>query len=282
MDLALDLEAERRHQQRVLPRLPGASFIEEAGIGHDDPVRRHLGGADLVGHVRDDLEADPEAGVARELEAEPAEVEDLLHAARIEHREERVVERHLGVRRDRRRLRERIVAAQRQHAAVAPDAGEVRVLEDVAGAIDARALAVPHAEHAVVLRLREQVGELAAVDRRRAEVLVDAGDEDDVVLAEQIRVALEGEIEPAERRAAIAGDERGGVEPAALVGAVLVQGQTHQRLNAREEDETFLLTVLGVQSEITLDRHGSPLEVTARMIRGATGEAQIGREVRAR
>jgi len=102
------------------------------------------------------------------------------------------------------------------------------------------------------------------------------------VLTEQIGVALEREIEPAERRAAIAGDQGGGVEPAALIGAVLVERQPHQRLNAREEDLTFLLAVFGVQSEITLDRHGSPLAVTERMIRGAQGEAQIGREIRAR
>src|SRR5262249_58384369 len=112
-------------------------------------------------------------------------------------------------------------------------------------------------------------------DGGRAEILVDAREEHDVVLTEQIRVALEREIEPAERRAAVAGDQGRGVEPAALIGAVLVERQPHQRLNAREEDLTFLLAVFGVQSEITLDRHGSPLEVTERMIRGAQGDAQM-------
>ena len=137
VDLALGLQAPRRHQQRILPRLPGPSLVDEAGIGDDDPVRRHLGGADLVGDVGHDLEAHPEPGVARQLEAETAEVEDFLRAAGIEHREQRVVERHLRVRRDRGRLRERVVAAERQHAAVTADAGEVRVLEDVAGPVDA-------------------------------------------------------------------------------------------------------------------------------------------------
>jgi len=58
---------------------------------------------------------------------------------------------------------------------------------------------------------------------RRAEVFVDARDEDDVVLAQQIGIALEREIEAAERRAAISGDQRGSIEPATLVGVVLVR-----------------------------------------------------------
>src|SRR5262249_61470050 len=101
------------------------------------------------------------------------------------------------------------------------------------------------------------------------------GQEDEVGLPEGMGVAPGRESEPAERRAAIAGDQGRGVEPAALIGAVLVERQPHQRLNAREEDLTFLLAVFGVQSEITLDRHGSPLEVTERMIRGAQGDAQM-------
>src|SRR4029453_13213485 len=88
VDLALSLEPPRRPQERGLPRPPGPSFKEEARLGDDDTVGRHLGRADLVGYVRHDLEADPEPGVARELEAEPAEVEDLLRATGIEHREE--------------------------------------------------------------------------------------------------------------------------------------------------------------------------------------------------
>src|SRR4029453_13286521 len=111
---------------------------------------------------------------------------------------------------------------------------------------------------------------------------VDPREEDDVVLAQEVGIALEREVEPAERRAAVAGDERGGVEPAALIGAVLVEWQTHQRLNARQEDLTFVLAVLGIQSEVPLDRHGSPLEVTERMIRVATGDAQIGRRCKTR
>ena len=51
-----------------------------------------------------------------------------------------------------------VVAHQRQHAAVARGAGEVGVAEHVAGAVDARPLAVPDAEHAVEPAFAAQLG----------------------------------------------------------------------------------------------------------------------------
>ena len=47
-------------------------------------------------------------------------------------------------------------------------------------------------------------------------------------------MALERLVEPAERRAAIAGDEGRGAQAAPRVGAVLVERQAHQRLDARK------------------------------------------------
>src|SRR5256885_4116005 len=165
--------------------------------------------------------------------------------------------------RSRGRLGERVVAAEGQHAAVTPDAGEVGVLENVARAVDTRALAVPHADDAVVLGSGEEVGELAAVDRGRAEVLVEPGDEDDVVLAKEIRIALQGQVEPAEGRAPIAGDQRRGVEAPAAVGAVLVERQPDERLGAGQEDEPPFSAGPCVPGGIAPRRHS-----LARLIRG--------------
>src|SRR5437773_9552979 len=160
------------------------------------------------------------------------------------------------MRRERGRLGERVVAAEGEDAAVARDAGVVGVLEDVARAVDAGALAVPHAEYAVVLGPREEAGELAAVDRGRAEVFVEPGDEDNVVLAQEVRIALQSQVETAEGRAAVSGNQRRRIEPAAAVGAVLVEGQPDERLDAGEEEEPGLLTVLRVQGEIARGGHG--------------------------
>ena len=153
--------------------------------------------------------------------------------------------------RDGGRLREGVVAREGEHAPRAADAGEVRVLEDVAGAIDTRALAVPHAEDAVVLRLREHRRELRAVDGGGAEVFVDPGNEDDVVLTQQVRIALQCQVEATEGRA-------GGVEPAPLVRAMLIERQANERLDAGKKDEAFLLAIFRVEREVLPDRHSPP------------------------
>ena len=67
-----------------------------------------------------------------------------------------------------------VVAGQRQHAAVLRGAGRIGVLERVDRAVDARALAVPDAEHAIDLGAGKQTDLLAAPHRGRREVLVEA------------------------------------------------------------------------------------------------------------
>ena len=97
--------------------------------------------------------------------------------------------------------------------------------------------------------MREEADHLAAEHRRRRQVLVEARGEHDVVLAQQLAVALERLIEAAERRAAIARDERRGVETSPAVGAMLVEREPDQRLDAGEIDAALLLRVLGIQRE---------------------------------
>ena len=75
-----------------------------------------------------------------------------------------------------------VVAGEREHAAMLRGAGGIGVLQHVHRAVDAGALAVPDAEHAIDRGAREQGGLLAAPDRGRREVLVEAGLEVDVVL----------------------------------------------------------------------------------------------------
>src|SRR5262249_60204898 len=106
-------------------------------------------------------------------------------------------------------------------AAVLRGAGEIGVAQDVARAVNARALAVPHAEHAIEPALAAQLGLLRAPQRGGGEILVDGGLEQDVVLPAQRLGALELVVEAAERRAAIAGDvARGG--PAREADAVVM------------------------------------------------------------
>jgi hypothetical protein len=95
------------------------------------------------------------------------------------------------------------------------------VLEDVTAAIDARAFAVPHAEDAVVFRLGEEGHLLAAPDRGRREVLVDAGLEADMALLQVLFRPGERLVQAAEGRPAVAGNESSGIEPGHLVACAL-------------------------------------------------------------
>src|SRR6185436_8046752 len=125
-------------------------------------------------------------------------------------------------------------------AAVLGGAGGVRVLEDVAAAVDARAFAVPHREDAVVTRLREQVELLRAPDRGRSEVLVDPGLEPNVVALEMRARAPERLVEPAERRPAITRHEPRGIDAGAHVALALQHQQANQGLGAGEENAAAL------------------------------------------
>lgn len=106
------------------------------------------------------------------------------------------------------------------------------MLEDVAGAVDARALAVPHAEHAVVFRAGIQVHLLGAPHGGGGEIFVEAGLEHDLVGGQVLLGFPERQIEAAERRAAIAGDKAGRIETGGAVAFLLEHRQAHEGLDA--------------------------------------------------
>ena len=90
-----------------------------------------------------------------------------------------------------------VVAQQRQHAAVLGGAGRIGVAENVAGAVDAGALAVPHGKYAIVLALATQFRLLRTPHRGRGQIFVDATLKTDVALLEKRLGALELRVETA-------------------------------------------------------------------------------------
>ena len=128
-----------------------------------------------------------------------------------------------------------VVAHQCEHAAARRGAREIGVAEDVAAAVDARSLAVPEPEHAVETALASHLRLLRAPDRGGREFLVEAGLEMDVVGLEQVLQPRELQIEAADRRAAVAGDEAAGIEPSAAVALLLRDQQPRDRLRARQQ-----------------------------------------------
>ena len=139
-------------------------------------------------------------------------------------------------------------------------AGIVGVLQHVARAVDARALAVPHAEHAVVARAGIEVDLLGAPQGGGGEVLVDARLELDVVLLDEALGLPQRLVEPAQRRAAIARDVARRIEPGREVALALHHRQAHQRLRAGQVDPSAFKYVFVVQGH--RDGQGTLPELT--------------------
>src|SRR5207244_8371014 len=118
-----------------------------------------------------------------------------------------------------------------EHAAVLCRARGIAVAEDIAAAVDAGALAVPDADHAIVPGAGREIELLRAPDRGGREVFVHAGLEFDVVLFEMFSRGKQLLVVAAQRRAAVTGDEACGVQPRSAVAADLRHRQANQRLD---------------------------------------------------
>jgi len=143
-----------------------------------------------------------------------------------------------------------IVAGERQHTAVPRGAGRIGVLQGVGRAVDAGALAVPDAEHTIDLGARKEPNLLAAPDRRRGEILVEPGDESDVLCLKERLCTPQRVVVHAERRAPIAGDEARGVEPGEAIAFALQHRKADQRLDAGQIDSLGFHTVFVVQPHL--------------------------------
>ena len=225
-------------ERRVRPADVEPAFGQRVVLGRrdGDPVRVHRDDGGAVHGLGDADEADPEPGVAREPPAVQPVIQEFLDARRVDHRHGGAREVELALVRGRRRRADVVVARQREHAAVGRRAGEVGVLEDVHRAVDARPLAVPDGEDAVVLRTGEEPHLLGAPERGRRRVLVHARLEVHAVLLDELLGLPERAVEVAERRAAVARDHAGGIQPCRLVAQVLHHRQPDQRLGSGHVD----------------------------------------------
>ena len=154
-----------------------------------------------------------------------------------------------------------VVAGQTQHAAVLGRARGIAVAEYVAAAVDAGALAVPDADHAIVPGAGRKIELLRAPDRGRGEVFVHAGLELDVVLLEVFSRGEQLLVVAAERRAPVSRDETRGIEAGGAVAADLGHRQANQRLDPGHEDMAGALGVFLIETDRTLvDSHSTLLK----------------------
>ncbi|MBA7466074.1 hypothetical protein ES707_01247 [subsurface metagenome] len=273
---AVDLVGAGERNRRIALVVLQAQVLLIAIVGPADveATRRHLevGGDDeglhLVGEVDlgrglhglgDHLHADPATGVARHRDTQQAHLDHFMDAGGIEIGHQRGNKGVVGLMRDGRGLCAVVVAGKHQHAAILGRTCRVGVAEDVAAAVDAGPLAVPDADHAIILRAGGQAELLRTPDRGRRQVLVHAGLELDVVLLEVFSRCEELLVITAERRAAVARNEACRIQPHRAVAPDLGHGQAHQRLDTRQEDVACPLGVFLVETDRTLvDSHLSP------------------------
>ena len=229
-----DAKAARRHFEIV-----GHDDLDAIGIA-DDRSR-------ALDRLRNRLEADPATGITRQRKAENAEIEIVLQRRGIDDRHQGRGEHLFALMGERRGLAAMVVAGQRDHAAVRRGAGRVRMLERIQRTVDAGALAVPDAEHAIDLGAGKHADLLAAPHRGCRQILVEAGLEFDVMFFKEAFGAPQRVVVHAERRTAITGDEARGVEALRAVAFALQHRQPDQRLRTREENPLRIQTVLVVQ-----------------------------------
>ena len=239
VDLEFHAHRVRAEQGVLLGVRPGLALPFEFGTRDRDTARANLHGRVAVGHVGDDLERRPESAVAGQLVAPAAVVDDLLDRAGIQDRRLEVDEHGLGLRRQRGRLRSGVVAGHEQHATLGVDATDVRMFDGVSRPVDPRRLAVPHAEHTVVAALEVAVRELASPHDRGAQILVEAGLEDDVVLLELGGIGRHQRVDAAQRRPAVARHHGRVVQPVTAICPELIQQHAQQRLHARHGHIAF-------------------------------------------
>jgi hypothetical protein len=131
------------------------------------------------------------------------------------------------------------------------------VAEGIAGAIDAGALAVPHAEHAIELAFAAQFGLLGSPQRRSSEFFVDARLKFDVGGRKAARGADKLLVETTKRRSAVPRDKACGIQSGAPIELLLHQAGTDQRLVPGHEYMRLGEVVFVLEADRS-KRHGSP------------------------
>ena len=147
------------------------------------PVRVNHGGGAGLHNLLDGLHAGPHAREPAHGKGMNAQVQNFLDRGREKDRCAAGLENMVTLVRRRRAFGDVVVSCHRNHPAPLGGAGHVGVLEHVAAAIHARALAVPDAEHAIKLvGARWGKAELLCTPQGGGrQLFVDAGLKDDVL-----------------------------------------------------------------------------------------------------
>ena len=201
-----------------------------------DAIERSVDGGRRFDIVLDAFERHPRARKAAHGVAQKAEIDDLLHARRVQDGDHRVHEVELGLVRVGGGFGGVIVAVQGQDTPMGRGARKIGVAEHVARAVHARPLAVPQAEHAIDGVLPVKPDLLRAPHGGGGQFLVEPRLEAHIGSGQLPARAVELLVEPSQGGAAIARYETRCVQPRPAVEFALHQEHPHHGLNAGRED----------------------------------------------
>ena len=204
-----------------------------------------------VGDVRHDLHGTPQAGVARERHGVQPQRDDVGDRGGGEDGHAQRPGGELARAGQGGGLAQGIVPHQRHGPAERGGARHVGVADGVGRTVQPRILPVPEADHPVDLPSFQLPDELGPTDRRRRQLLVQPGGEDDPGPGQQVVGAVELLVEAAQRRPFVATDEQSGREVAQAIEASLGEQEPHHRLHAREQDRPLGRLVAVVQAHGT-------------------------------
>ena len=241
----------------MMPRRSfGPADVHAAGrhleVGRDldlHPLRVDHGRGAGFDDFLDRLHAGPDAAETAHGDGVDAQVQDVLHRGRKEHRQAAGLEDVVALVRGGGAFADVVVARHRNHAAKLGGARHVGVFEHVGAAVHPRPLAVPDAKHAVELigaRWRK-AQLLRAPHRRGGQLLVHPRLEHDVLRLEVLFGLPQRLVVGAQRRAPVTADKARRVAPLARIALALQHGQLDQGLHPAHKGRAIVQAVFVVQ-----------------------------------
>ena len=240
----------------LVERVVGPANVQTAGrhlkiSGELDlhAVRVDLGGSTGLDNFLNRLHASPDAGEAAQGKGVHAQVQNLLHTGRKEHRRATGLEDVVALVHGGGAFGHVVVAGHCYHATPGGGARHVGVLENIAAAVNAWAFAVPDAKHAIKLvgarRRKPQL--LRAPQSGGRQLFIHARLEHDV-LRLQVLLGLDQRLViAAQRRASVAADKTRRVFTHLRIAHALQHGQSNQRLHPTHESAPVVERVFVVQ-----------------------------------
>ena len=204
-----------------------------------------------------EFERNPATAIPRKRIALESQFQHVTEIARVEHGNSGVHEAVFALVRKRGRFADVVVAGHHQNASVPGSSRVVGVLEHIAAAVHARALAVPEPEYAVITAAGKQVDLLRAPDGGGCQVFVESRLEVNGGLFQERFRAPELLIQSGKGRTPVSGNETRCIQTGPGIALALQQQQLDQDLQTGEI-ERFRPCVVSLLKSLDLSQsHGA-------------------------